>query len=136
MIDTASGKRLLTPPFSLSFLYIIQESGQSERAARFPVFSAGARRLPLYFNKILLKNDKFTLTINNACVRMWKKEVLWMLSFTMLFTPAMLLLLVLALILLVQGVRRRSWKWLRASLGLFVLVCGCVSLLMEFISRM
>lgn len=59
-----------------------------------------------------------------------------MLSFTMFFTPAMLALLVLALILLVQGVRRRSWKYLRASLGVFVLVCGCVSVLMEFISRM
>lgn len=59
-----------------------------------------------------------------------------MLSFTMFFTPAMLALLVLALILLVQGVRRRSWRYLRASLGVFVLVCGCVSVLMEFISRM
>lgn len=136
MIDTASGKTLVDPTiFPLLSLY-----HTGKRAVRkdcpLSCFSVGARRLPLYFNKILLKNDKFTLTINNACVRMWKKEVLWMLSFTMFFTPAMLLLLVLALILLVQGVRRRSWKWLRASLGLFVLVCGCVSLLMEFISRM
>lgn len=59
-----------------------------------------------------------------------------MLSFTMFFTPAMLALLVLALVLLIRGVRRRSWGYLRASLGLFVLVCGCVSLLMEFITRM
>lgn len=87
-------------------------------------------------NKILLKNDKFALTNNNARVRMWEKEVLGMLSFTMFFTPAMLALLILALILLIQGVRRRSWKWLRASLGLFVLACGCVSVLMEFITRM
>lgn len=59
-----------------------------------------------------------------------------MLSFTMFFTPAMLALLVLSVILLVRGVRRRSWKNLYASLGLLVLVCGCVSVLMEFITQM
>lgn len=36
MINPSSGNRLLTPPFSLSFLYTIQESGPSERAVRFP----------------------------------------------------------------------------------------------------
>lgn len=136
MIDTTSGKRLLIPPFSLSFLYIIQESGQSGRAARFPALQRFSGYLILVLNKILLKNDKFTLTINNICVRIWKKEVLCVLSFTMFFTPAMLALLILSLILLVRGVRRRSWRSFRASLGLFVLVCGCVSAVMEFISRM
>jgi len=38
MMISTSGERLLTPPFSLSFLYTIQESGQSERVGRFPVF--------------------------------------------------------------------------------------------------
>lgn len=38
MINPTSGKRLLTPPFSLSFLYTIQESGPSGRTVRFPVF--------------------------------------------------------------------------------------------------
>lgn len=90
----------------------------------------------LFFSKILLKNDKFILTIDNACARMWKKEVLPMPSFTMFFTPAMLTLLVLAVILLVRGIRRRSWGWLCASLGLSALACTCVSVLMEFIARM
>lgn len=36
MINPTSGNRLLTPPFSLSFLYTIQESGPSGRTARFP----------------------------------------------------------------------------------------------------
>ena len=38
MINPTSGNRLLTPPFSLSFLYTIQESGLSGRTARFPAF--------------------------------------------------------------------------------------------------
>lgn len=57
-------------------------------------------------------------------------------SFTMFFTPAVLALLVLAVVWLVQGVRRRDRGRLCASLGLFVLAGACISLVMEFITRM
>jgi len=45
MINPTSGNRLLTPPFSLSFLYTIQESGLSGRTARFPAFLGGVPAL-------------------------------------------------------------------------------------------
>lgn len=45
MINPTSGNRLLTPPFSLSFLYTIQESGLSGRTARFPAFLEGVPAL-------------------------------------------------------------------------------------------
>lgn len=76
MIDTASGKTLVDPTiFPLLSLY---HTGKRAVLSDCPLscFFGGSAAVPLYFNKILLKNDKFTLTINNACVRMWKKEVL------------------------------------------------------------
>lgn len=45
---------ILHTPFSLSFLYIKQERGQSERTARVLCFSY----------QFLLKNNKISLTFN------------------------------------------------------------------------
>ena len=57
-------------------------------------------------------------------------------SFTMFFTPAMLALVVLAAALLVQSVRRRNPGMLCCALGLLALTGLCVSVVMEFITRM
>jgi len=64
-----------------------------------------------------------------------KKEAVPM-SFTKFYTPAMLALLVLAVILLIQAVRRRSGWRLCASLGTFALAGLSISLVMDFITRM
>lgn len=56
-------------------------------------------------------------------------------SFTLLFTPAVLILFTLAAVWLFQGVReRRTWKLLSAA-GLFLLTTACGALVMEFITR-
>lgn len=57
-------------------------------------------------------------------------------SFTKLFTPAVLLLAVLAGILLVRGIRARSRGLILCSAGIAALAAFCVSLVMEFITRM
>jgi len=53
MINPTSGKRLLTPPFSLSFLYTIQESGATGKARKGGPLSVRPARavrpsLPVY----------------------------------------------------------------------------------------
>ena len=58
------------------------------------------------------------------------------LSFTMFFTPAVLLLAVLAVLLLVRGIRMRNRGMIFCSAGIAVLAGACVSLVMEFITRM
>lgn len=57
-------------------------------------------------------------------------------SFTRLFTPVVLALAVLAAILLVRGIRARSAGMIGCSVGIFVLTGVCISLVMEFITRM
>ena len=57
-------------------------------------------------------------------------------SFTMFFAPTMLAVLGLAAVLLVQGVRQRKRKKWLLAMGLFGLAGTCMSLLMEFITRM
>lgn len=57
-------------------------------------------------------------------------------SFTKFFTPVMLILFLLGVALLVQSIRRRSAWMLCCSLGLLALMVLCVSLVMEFITRM
>ncbi len=57
-------------------------------------------------------------------------------SFTRLFTPAVFLLVVLAAVLLVRGIRARNRWMLLCSAGIFLLTGLCVSLVMEFITRM
>lgn len=66
---------------------------------------------------------------------MWKKEAVSV-SFTKFFTPAVLLLLLLAVFLLVRGIRTRSKRLIVCSAGVLVLIGLCVSLVMEFITRM
>ena len=74
------------------------------------------------------------MTINIHCARMWKKEV-GLMSFTMWFTPAVLLLAVLALVLLVRGIKIQS-RWMLLCAGGIILLTGlCVFLVMEFITR-
>lgn len=57
-------------------------------------------------------------------------------SFTMFFTPAMLALVILAAVLLVQSIRRQNAGLLCCALGLLALTGLCVSIVMEFITRM
>ena len=56
-------------------------------------------------------------------------------SFTMLFTPAAVLAVLLAAVLLVRGLRSRSWSVCLCAGGLFGLTGLCVCLVMEFITR-
>lgn len=58
-----------------------------------------------------------------------------MLSFTKLFTPAVLFAAVLAVLLLVRGVRTRNRGMIFCSAGVAVLTGACVFLVMEFITR-
>lgn len=57
------------------------------------------------------------------------------LSFTMFFTPAVVLAAALAVLLLVRGVRTRNRGMIFCSAGVAVLAGICVSLVMEFITR-
>lgn len=57
-------------------------------------------------------------------------------TFTRMFLPVTLALLVLALVLLVQGLQRRRPRWIAAAAALLLLVAAAYALLLEFITRM
>ena len=57
-------------------------------------------------------------------------------TFTRMFLPVTLALLVLALVLLVQGLRRGRPRRIAAAAALLLLVAAAYALLLEFITRM